>query len=165
MTYVSDRLCSIMGIRKRVLSWCPNVCGKPVARSGQFYCSLSCLGQHRFRLKYIAFVDAGGTYGHISSQFIKKVLRKRLGDRCSRCGWAAIYPVTGKVPVEIEHIDGNWENNRLSNLTLLCPNCHSLTSTFRGLNRGAGRPHRIGSRGNPFDPGKALERYRSPGAS
>lgn len=154
-----------MGKRKRILSWCANACGKPVARSGQFYCGLACHSRHRFRLKYSAFVEAGGIYGHISAQFLKKVLRKHLGDRCSRCGWATVHPITGKVPVEIEHIDGNWENNRLSNLTLLCPNCHSLTSTFRGLNRGAGRPHRIGSRRNPFDPGKALERYGSPGAS
>jgi hypothetical protein len=44
--------------------------------------------------------------------------------------------------VEVEHIDGNWRNNLPENLTLLCPNCHALTPTFRGLNRGHGRPGR-----------------------
>jgi predicted HNH restriction endonuclease len=39
----------------------------------------------------------------------------------------------------VEHIDGNYENDREKNLTLLCPNCHSLTPTFRALNRGNGR--------------------------
>jgi hypothetical protein len=66
-----------------------------------------------------------------------------------RCGWSRRHPTTGKVPVEVEHIDGNWENNRLTNLTLLCPSCHSLTPTFRALNRGRGRNYRVG-RSNEF---------------
>jgi len=39
------------------------------------------------------------------------------------------------IPLELEHIDGNSSNNKLDNLTLLCPNCHSLTPTFRGKNK------------------------------
>ncbi len=50
--------------------------------------------------------------------------------------------MTGRIPVEIEHIDGDWTNNLPSNLTLLCPNCHSLTPTYRALNRGRGRDWR-----------------------
>ncbi len=56
------------------------------------------------------------------------------------------------MPVEVEHIDGDWRNNRLENLILLCPNCHALTPTFRGLNRGKGRAHRRGGRENPISP-------------
>lgn len=36
------------------------------------------------------------------------------------------------IPLELEHIDGNHENNYLSNLKLLCPNCHAFTPTYRG---------------------------------
>ena len=39
------------------------------------------------------------------------------------------------IPLELEHIDGNSSNNLLDNLTLLCPNCHSLTPTYRGRNK------------------------------
>ena len=62
-------------------------------------------------------------------------LRKRsyYGERCLKCGWSRRHPKTGKVPIEVEHIDGNWQNSRLTNLTLLCPNCHALTPTFRAL--------------------------------
>lgn len=33
-------------------------------------------------------------------------------------------------------------NNKEENLLLLCPNCHSLTSTYKGANKGNGRPGR-----------------------
>lgn len=39
------------------------------------------------------------------------------------------------MPLELDHVDGNSDNNTLSNLRLLCPNCHSLTPTYRGKNR------------------------------
>lgn len=59
-----------------------------------------------------------------------------------KCGWSKINPTTGKVPIQLEHIDGNSENNSLDNLKLLCPNCHSLTSTYGALNKGNGRKNR-----------------------
>lgn len=39
------------------------------------------------------------------------------------------------IPLELEHIDGNHDNNKLENLTLLCPNCHALTPTYRRRNK------------------------------
>ena len=39
------------------------------------------------------------------------------------------------IPLELHHIDGDNSNNTLSNLTLLCPNCHSLTDNYRGKNK------------------------------
>lgn len=35
------------------------------------------------------------------------------------------------IPLELEHIDGDHFNNNLDNLTLLCPNCHAQTPTYR----------------------------------
>lgn len=40
------------------------------------------------------------------------------------------------IPLELNHIDGNHCNNNLTNLELLCPNCHALTDNYRGKNRG-----------------------------
>lgn len=39
------------------------------------------------------------------------------------------------IPLELEHINGNKEDNRLINLTILCPNCHAFTETYRGKNK------------------------------
>lgn len=38
------------------------------------------------------------------------------------------------IPLELHHKDGNSRNNELSNLQLLCPNCHAQTTTYRGKN-------------------------------
>jgi predicted HNH restriction endonuclease len=53
-----------------------------------------------------------------------------------------VNPYTGKIPLEIEHIDGNYMNNDENNLDLICPNCHSLTGTYKSLNLGHGRKSR-----------------------
>jgi hypothetical protein len=37
----------------------------------------------------------------------------------------------------LHHRNGDGEDNRLENLELLCPNCHSQTDTFAGRNRRA----------------------------
>lgn len=46
------------------------------------------------------------------------------------------------VPLEMDHVDGNSDNNTEANLRLLCPNCHALTPTSRAKNRGQGRAFR-----------------------
>ncbi|WP_097962633.1 HNH endonuclease signature motif containing protein [Streptomyces sp. or20] len=57
-------------------------------------------------------------------------------ERCSLCGMGRMWR-DRPLPLEVDHIDGNWRNNRPRNLQLLCPNCHSTTETYRG--RGKGR--------------------------
>jgi hypothetical protein len=53
---------------------------------------------------------------------------------CELCGWAERAP-DGRIPVELDHENGDKTDNRLVNLRILCPNCHSLQPTHRGLNQ------------------------------
>jgi len=56
-------------------------------------------------------------------------------QKCEECGWAAKSP-DGRIPVELDHINGDRFDNRIENLRILCPNCHSLKPTHRGRNIG-----------------------------
>lgn len=74
------------------------------------------------------------------SLHIRRYLFEKYENACCKCGWSEINPTTGKIPLEVNHLDGDHENNLESNLELICPNCHSLTNSYRGLNKGHGRP-------------------------
>ncbi len=52
---------------------------------------------------------------------------------CEECGWAK-QSDDGRIPIELDHINGDNTDNRLENLRILCPNCHSLKPTHRGSN-------------------------------
>lgn len=71
---------------------------------------------------------------------IRGVLKREFGHQCFECGlseWRG-----NSIPLEVDHIDGNAGNNDFSNLRLLCPNCHSITDTWKGKNKGNGRAAR-----------------------
>jgi hypothetical protein len=104
------------------------------------FCNSKC--QHEYKRK-ILFQKIENQEIGISHKSYKKYLIEKFGGKCMECGWDKVNPITGKVPIELEHIDGNSENNSLENLKLLCPNCHSLTPTYKSLNRGNGRYNRM----------------------
>lgn len=111
------------------------------------YCSNKCQFDYQYQ-EYIrkwkaGLVDGGrGKKSPLLSNYIKRYLLEKYGEKCCLCGWEKRHAATGKVPLEANHVDGNAFNNDESNLQLLCPNCHSLTMNFRNLNKGNGRAFR-----------------------
>ena len=120
-------------------------CNKTLKGTAKKYCNNDCQQNYQ----YIEYIDAwkkgkkSGIKGKYQvSNHIRRYLFEKYKNKCARCCWGEINPFTKIIPLEIEHIDGNYLNNQEYNLTLLCPNCHSLTSTYKGANVDNGRKGR-----------------------
>jgi hypothetical protein len=106
-------------------------------KSSKKYCSTNCQTEFEYN-DYIRKWKSGETSGtcvHGSSKHIRKYLFLKYDNQCCKCGWSVTHPVTGKIPLELHHVDGNYKNNSEDNLELLCPNCHALTPNYKALNK------------------------------
>ena len=119
-------------------------CGNKLRSDQKKYCSNECRHNHEqmcFEKDWFAGKISGNSDGPWTQvrDRVRNYLFKKYNNKCSRCGWGEVNPFTNTIPLEVEHLDGNPYNSFPDNLTLLCPNCHSLTKTYRGANRGNGR--------------------------
>jgi len=71
---------------------------------------------------------------YISLQGLKRRLIKE-GYKENKCECCNITTWNGKeISLQLHHINGNRTDNRIENLQILCPNCHSQTETYAGKN-------------------------------
>jgi Zn finger protein HypA/HybF involved in hydrogenase expression len=99
-------------------------CGKEIrympSQSKGLYCSWNCSAADRIKTKF----DLDTTW----SKGMGIHLKKLRGERCEECG---ITEHNGKpITFQVDHINGDRRDNRHENLKIMCPNCHSQTSTF-----------------------------------
>ena len=124
--------------KRKNVKTCVN-CGDVIENKGKKFCKLECFFEYQ-QSKQFELIEEGELT--LYSRNYKKYLIHKHGEKCMECGWCEVNKHTGRDPIELEHNDGNSENNELSNLKLLCPNCNSLTPTYNGANRGNGRHYR-----------------------
>ena len=116
------------------------------------YCSNRCQSDYQYTGyidRWLNGLETGLRGKYQVSLYIVRYLFEKHQGKCSKCGWSKVNPYTNHCPLEVEHIDGNYLNNSPDNLDLLCPNCHSLTATYKGANRGKGRKDRKTPYDNP----------------
>jgi 5-methylcytosine-specific restriction endonuclease McrA len=124
-------------------------CGKEVPRTDSYYCSRACFNAKRrndFLEKWLN-EEVSGVTGNVeisTSEYIRKFVFERANYACELCGWDKKHPVSNNILVVIHHKDGDATNNKPDNLQCLCPNCHAMTETYGGYNRGFGRKSRVG---------------------
>jgi 5-methylcytosine-specific restriction endonuclease McrA len=80
----------------------------------------------------------------LSDETTKKYLIEKYGHQCWGCG--ASEWLGEKLHLEMDHIDGNNKNNDINNIRILCPNCHSITPTWRYKNNKVNNPKPKGLR-------------------
>lgn len=133
---------------KKIRLLCP-LCGTSCRRPEDKYCSSKCQFEFQYQ-EYIRLWKLGGKTGNRGgvnsgvsvSNHVRRYLFEKFESKCQKCMWGETHPVTGLIPLTVEHVDGNSMNTTEGNLQLLCPNCHSLTPTYGNLNRGNGRQNR-----------------------
>lgn len=94
---------------------------------------ISCECNEKIRHKSRQILDSiiSGNQSNITSTKLKARLLKHdlIKNECSECGIGGVW--NGKpIVLQLDHIDGNSNNNLLDNLRILCPNCHSQTHTY-----------------------------------
>lgn len=112
-------------------------CGKELTGRQTKYCCTKCQKEYQHK-EYIQNWQQGlenGLKGQFGiSNHIKHYMFEKNHYKCEKCGWGQVNSYTGTLPLEIHHKDGDYRNNKEDNLELLCPNCHSLTDSYKGAN-------------------------------
>lgn len=131
-------------IRKRKTLCCLN-CGKELKKYQSKFCDSKCKHDYQYK-EYVNRWKSGlvdGLRGEYQlSLHIQRYIKEKFDNKCCECGWNKVNPITGHSPLEIHHIDGDYKNNSEDNLILLCPNCHSLTNTYKNILSHEGRQGR-----------------------
>jgi hypothetical protein len=101
---------------------------RPAQQTGK-YCSNTCRAKYQREIETPQRVLEG-----VASD---RAVRSYLIEKDNRCSICEINEWHGQpLNLQMDHIDGNCDNNTLDNCRLLCPNCHSLTDTFGRKNHG-----------------------------
>jgi transposase-like protein len=76
-----------------------------------------------------------GTSRADTSKLKRRLIGEGMKEHCCEVGGLVEWNDL-PIPLELDHINGRRDDNRLENLRLICPNCHAQTPTYRGRNIG-----------------------------
>jgi len=123
--------CSNISRGRKNIKNCP-ICFNPVHKEKRTkYCSPECYSKSIIKTNQKKLDE--GNFSDSNRKTIKKFLILKRGHCCEICkneNWN-----DAKIPLILDHIDGNPQNNLENNFRLICPNCDALTPTYMGKNR------------------------------
>lgn len=122
-------------------------CGTTVTKDNTAgkYCSNRCRGIHQKKTTHISISE--GLTDNRDPKTLLRYLSEKHGDFCFECGQEGMWNGK-KLRLQLDHIDGNSDNNSLDNLRILCPNCHTQTETYGA--KGAGSRYRKNTKRNNY---------------
>ena len=98
------------------------------------YCDNMCQGLFKWFNETIPRIENGEV--GCGSPSLKKYLIETRGENCEDCGQDSSWNNKPLV-LQLDHMDGDSDNNFPSNIRLLCPNCHSQTENFGSKGKGS----------------------------
>jgi hypothetical protein len=137
-----NRSCSVSFNNKGLNRWKKEIkkckkCGNEISNRITF-CGSECQKAYISDLYWEKIKN--GNISDINRPTVKKYLIIERGNKCEICRlekWNE-----KDIPLVLDHIDGNSDNNILINLRLICNNCDAQLPTYKGGNRGKGRKYR-----------------------
>lgn len=112
-------------------------CNSPCRLTKAIYCSKKCHRAMEWENKKKSIEVNGVPLGTQNPTRVKRYLKETRGNCCEICKMGSWFEK--EMPLVLDHIDGNSDAWSLSNLRLICPNCDTFTSFYKGRNRGNGR--------------------------
>jgi len=119
---------AIENLELKEIQNCPN-CGKENIK-GKF-CSRFCNIEYKKKEKY-AIIENDEL---VASSALRRYLMEKFSSKCEKCGWGIPNPVSNTVCLDMHHIDGDHKNCVVSNVELLCTNCHTLTPNYKRVGK------------------------------
>lgn len=113
-------------------------CGITLTKKSQKkFCSGECAIQYRRKkhfddLEACGMAPVSGRFNETNRRLMRVYLEHKNGHRCAVCGRTTWNKQP--IPLVVDHIDGNVDNNQLVNFRLLCPNCDAQQATYKARN-------------------------------
>lgn len=111
-------------------------CGAECPRPEAVYCSQECQHRYQYFMRVQDVFSHGDLQGY-SAGFKRRFILDLCGTQCEICDlttWRG-----QDIPLELDHINGNSEDDRIENLRMVCGNCAMQLPTYKSRNRGKGR--------------------------